>query len=247
MKQSAKADARGIKRHVSSYLIIGAAGGIGRALLPLLEDHQVLACGRNQAALAALGVDYRVVDATQPSEVEAAARELPRLDGIVNLAGSILLKPAHALSEAEWHQTLATNLTTAWSTVRAAAKAMTQGGSVVLMSTAAARIGLPNHEAIAAAKAGVMGLMLSAASTYAPRGIRVNCVAPGLVDTPLSERITKNEAARKQSEAMHALGRIGRPEDVASAIAWLLDPRQSWVTGQTIGVDGGLGSLRGRT
>ncbi|MGB1376148.1 MAG: SDR family NAD(P)-dependent oxidoreductase, partial [Rhodothermales bacterium] len=98
-----------------------------------------------------------------------------------------------------------------------------------------------------AAKAGIVGLMQSAAATYAQRGVRVNCVAPGLVETPMSERLTANEAARKASESMHALGRIGQPEDVAEAIDWLLDPsRSSWVTGQVIGVDGGLGTIRPR-
>jgi len=74
----------------------------------------------------------------------------------------------------------------------------------------------------------------------------VNCVAPGLTETPLTARITANEASRKASEAMHALGRIGRPEEIASAMAWLLDPENSWVTGQVIGVDGGLASVRPR-
>ena len=94
---------------------------------------------------------------------------------------------------------------------------------------------------IAAAKAGVIGLTVSAAATYAARGIRGNCVAPGLTETPMTERLTANEAGRRASEAMHAMGRLGRPEEVARAIAWLLDRQQSWVTGQTIGVDGGLG------
>ena len=120
------------------------------------------------------------------------------------------------------------------------------GGSIVLCATAAARTGLANHEAIAAAKGGVMGLALSAAATYAGRNIRVNCVAPGLVDTPLATRITSNEAALKASASLHALGRIGRAEDVASGIALLLDPENSWVTGQVIGIDGGLGTVRAR-
>ncbi|MBN8558433.1 MAG: SDR family oxidoreductase, partial [Burkholderiales bacterium] len=119
-------------------------------------------------------------------------------------------------------------------------------GSIVLCATAAARTGLANHEAIAAAKGGVMGLALSAAATYAGRNIRVNCVAPGLIDTPLAARITSNEAALKASASLHALGRIGRPEDVASGITWLLDPENSWVTGQVIGIDGGLGTVRAR-
>ena len=92
------------------------------------------------------------------------------------------------------------------------------------MSSAAARLGLANHEAIAAAKAGVHGLVLSAAASYASRGIRVNAVAPGLVRTPLTARLTANEASLKASTALHALGRIGEPDDVASAIEWLLDP-----------------------
>ena len=94
----------------------------------------------------------------------------------------------------------------------------------MLCSSAAARIGLANHEAIAAAKAGVIGLTLAEAATYAARNIRVNCVAPGLVDTTLTAKIMGNEAALKASIGMHALGRVGKPEHIASAIAWLLDP-----------------------
>ena len=135
----------------------------------------------------------------------------------------------------------------ACATGRSAARAMLKtGGSVCLVSSAAARIGLANHEAIAAAKAGVIGLVLSAAASYAPRNIRVNCVAPGLVRTPLTARITENEAALKGSIAMHALGRVGEPDDVASAIEWLMDPAQSWITGQVLGVDGGLATVRSR-
>jgi len=90
-------------------------------------------------------------------------------------------------------------------------------------------------------------LALAAAATYARYNIRVNCVAPGLTRTPLAAPITKNEASLKASAAMHPLGRIGEPNEVASAIAWLLDPEQKWVTGQVIGVDGGLSSIQARS
>jgi NAD(P)-dependent dehydrogenase (short-subunit alcohol dehydrogenase family) len=120
------------------------------------------------------------------------------------------------------------------------------GGTVVLMSSAAARIGIANHEAIAAAKAGVLGLTLSAAASYAGRGIRVNAVAPGLVRTPLTAALTAHEGSEKASAALHPLGRIGEPDEVASAIEWLLDPAQSWVTGQVFGIDGGLATVRSR-
>ena len=106
--------------------------------------------------------------------------------------------------------------------------------------------GEEKQEAIAAAKAGVMGLTLSAAATYASSGLRVNAVAPGLTQTPLTASLTANEGSRKVSEAMHALGRLGEPADVARAVAFLLDPANSWITGQVLGVDGGLGSLRPR-
>jgi NAD(P)-dependent dehydrogenase (short-subunit alcohol dehydrogenase family) len=118
------------------------------------------------------------------------------------------------------------------------------GGSIVLMSSAAAGIGLPNHEAIAACKAGIEGLARSAAATYAAKQIRVNAVAPGLVQTPMTERVWNHPRSAEISLAMHPMGRFGQPEDIARAVCWLLDPSQSWITGQTIGVDGGLGRLK---
>jgi NAD(P)-dependent dehydrogenase (short-subunit alcohol dehydrogenase family) len=196
-----------------------------------------------------LGAHATSVDAAKFDQVESVFREATemfgRVDGVANCAGSLILKPAHLTSEAEFDDTVATNLKSAFAVVRAAAKAMMgKGGSIVLVSSVAGRFGLPNHEAIAAAKAGVQGLTISAAATYARQKIRVNCVAPGLVKTPMTNRITSNEAALKASTAMHPMGRIGEAEDVASAIAWFLDPAQSWVTGQVLGVDGGMGSVR---
>lgn len=240
---------------MANFLIFGASGGIGAALARQLsaQGHTLLLAGRNEAALAAvagqLGCGYTRVDATSFEEVarcvETASQNLGLLDGVANCVGSLLLKPAHLTSEAEYAATLAANLTSAFAVVRSAAAALrARGGSIVLVSSAAARIGLPNHDAIAAAKAGVIGLTLSAAATYARHNIRVNCVAPGLVRTPLTARITEKPAALEASTALHALGRVGQPEQVASAISWLLDPLQNWVTGQTLGVDGGLGTLR---
>ncbi len=234
------------------YAITAAYGGTGTALTRRLaaKGHELMLIGRNGDKLAALcaevNAQYVVTDLTNLEAVEAAAQAFGPIDGIVNCAGSILLKPAHITTEAEFQQTLDTNLKTAFIALRAGVKNMPNGGSVVLISTAAARLGYANHEAIAAAKAGVMGLALSAAATYAARNIRVNCVAPGLVDTPLASRITGNEAALKASTAMHALNRIGKPEDIASMIDFLLDPSNAWVTGQVFGVDGGLGTIRAK-
>ncbi|MCU0227824.1 MAG: SDR family oxidoreductase [Bryobacterales bacterium] len=237
-----------------AYVVLGATGGTGSALVAGLAQRgaKVLACGKDPAKVQAMAAEHAVegfvLDATDPAQVAAAfvrAKEaFGGIAGAVNLVGSILLKPAHLTRDEEWMQTLALNLNTAFYLVREATKGMADGGSVVLVSTAAARVGLANHEAIAAAKGGVMGLTLSAATTYAPKNIRVNCVAPGLVDTPMSARIVGNEAAAKASKSMHALGRFGKPEDVAAMITFLLDPTNDWVTGQVIGVDGGLGTLK---
>ena len=241
-------------------VVIGAGGGIGAALVRRLASGgaRLVVSGRDEQRLqrAAEGTDALVVagDATDAEFVEnlvaRAVEAYGRVDGAVNCAGSLLLKPAHLTTPTEWRSTLATNLDTAFNLVRSCTKAMTapgcEGGSIVLCSSAVARMGYANHEAIAAAKAGVIGLALAAAASYAAKGIRVNCVAPGLTNTPLTSRLVSNEASLKASLAMHADGKLGEPDDVASAIEWLLDPAQRHVTGQVIAVDGGLGSLRAR-
>lgn len=239
----------------SVHLILGAAGGIGSALCRYLAagDVRLALAGRTEDPLRSLsaevGGSVHLLDATSVEDVQRAVQEVirehGRIDGVVNCVGSILLRPAHRTSAEEWRATLSANLDTSFAAVRAGASAMIKtGGSIVLLSSAAARIGLPNHEAVAAAKAGVVGLALSAAASYAPRGIRVNVVSPGLVRTPLSEPLTRSSATEQASIAMHPLKRLGEPGDVARAIAWLLDSEQSWVTGQVLGVDGGLGSVK---
>jgi len=238
-------------------VVLGATGGIGTVLCQRLAGRgaRLVVAARTPQRVrelaAAVGGHPVVLDATCATHVERCLAEATevhgRVDGVVNLVGSILLKPAHLTTDDEWAATVAANLTSSFVTVRAAARVMTRtGGSIVLMSSAAARLGLANHDAIAAVKAGVIGLAQAAAASYAGRGIRVNCVAPGLVRTGLTARLTGNEASLKASTALHALGRIGEPGEVASAIAWLLDPEQGWVTGQVLGVDGGLARVRSR-
>lgn len=241
-----------------AYFIAGGTGGIGSEVARHLraQGSEVVLAARDEARLKQrareLGARAVPMDATRPEAVtgafDAALGEGSRLLGVVNCLGTILLKPAHLTSDEEWRSTLDTNLTSCFLLLREAARRMmaSGGGSIVFCSTVAAQRGLFNHEAIAAAKAGVEGLTRAAAATYARHRIRVNCVAPGLVQTPLSQFLTANEAARKASVSLHPLGRLGEPGDIASAICWLLSPEQSWVTGQVLHVDGGLSTVQAR-
>jgi NAD(P)-dependent dehydrogenase (short-subunit alcohol dehydrogenase family) len=239
-------------------LIFGASGGIGSALARQLAalGCQLTLVARDRERLDTLAGELNAkafsLDATDSAAVERCVSEVSdkqgRVDGVVNCAGSLLLKPAHLTTDVEWAAVLGANLTSSFHVLRSSTARMmkTGGGSIVLLSSAVAQRGMINHEAIAAAKAGVVGLALSAAATYARYGIRVNCVAPGLTRTPLTHVLTKNEVSLKASTALHPLGRIGEPDEVASAIRWFLSPDQSWVTGQVLAVDGGLSSVQAR-
>ena len=237
------------------FVVLGASGGIGGAVARdlLSRGSRVVLAARTPARFHQLGFPSEAhrasCDVTDPDQVEACLHLASELGGgsvagVALCVGSILLKPAHLTTDADWHQVLSLNLTSAFNVARAAGKVMRRGGSVVMCSSAAAATGLPNHDAIAAAKAGVKGLVRSAAATYAARGLRFNAVAPGLVRTGMSDSITTNERALESSRAMHALGRIGEPRDIASAIVWLLDPANDWVSGHILRVDGGLARLR---
>jgi len=239
------------------HLIIGATGAAGAATARRLgaAGATVAVAGRDPDALDALAdeiggtshtVDARDIAAVGTTIEEVVARH-GRLDGVANLAGSVLLKPAHLTTPEEFHDTIATNLTSAFAVVRAAAPTMREhGGSIVLASSAAAQIGIANHEAIAAAKGGIISLVRSAAATYGAKGVRVNAVAPGLVDAKMTARLVGNETQAEASRKMHVLGRLGTGEDIASAVSFLLDPSNDWITGQVLGVDGGLGQIRTR-
>lgn len=240
------------------YILIGGAGGIGTALAHRLNHRgaSLVLAGRSPEPLEQLArsleCEHQTCEAADfdavKSLVDGVMEQHGRLDGIVNLAGSIVLKPAHSTSPEEFDEAMDQNVRTAFATVRAAARPIQKsgGGSIVLMSSCAAEIGLMNHELIAAAKAAVTGMARAAAATYAGGGVRVNAVAPGLVDSPMSQKIVGSDAGRKASEALHPLGRLGEPDDIAPVIDWLLGPESAWVTGQTVGVDGGLAGIKGK-
>jgi NAD(P)-dependent dehydrogenase (short-subunit alcohol dehydrogenase family) len=225
-----------------NIVIGGISGGIGSALAEQLTSHghRVIGFARSPAALDALRarlaeIRTHTCDATDPQAIDACFEriiaEVGQIDAYVHAIGSIFIKPAHLTSNQDWADTLTTNLSSAFYALRAATKQMSKhnSGSCLFFSTAAAQAGIANHEAIAAA--------------YAPRGLRINAIAPSLTDTPLAAPMTRHPQALEISKKMHPLGDIAQPHDIASLSAWLLSEQARFVTGQTFTVDGGLSSI----
>ncbi len=238
------------------FLITGASGGIGSAMARRLVDLgdsvvllsrrpepiERLAAALGDQALASPGDSGSSADLDRA--VRSALERFGRIDGLAHCVGSIVLKSIHLCSPEEFTAAIQTNLVTAFLACRAVLPELrkAKSGSVVLASTVAVRQGLNNHDIIAAAKGGLEAMVRSAAITYARWNIRFNAVAPGMTETPLSAPLLHTEAARQFSESLHPMGRIGQPAEIAAAMAFLLGPDSAWITGQTLGVDGGLGT-----
>ena len=229
---------------MAHYLIIAASSAIGQEIVRGLisEGHTVYTTARDETKIKP---DERL-DATDFDAVDDVFKRAGKIDGVVNCSGSLLLKSAHMTTKSEYQSVIDASLTTSFATIRAAGKNMKEGGSVVLISSAAALTGLANHEAIAAAKAGIIGLVQSAAATYAASGLRVNAIAPGMIDTPLTRQLTSSPLMLKASIAMHSLGRIGTTRDIVNGVIFLLNPLNNWITGQVLAIDGGLSVVHPR-
>jgi 3-oxoacyl-[acyl-carrier protein] reductase len=241
-----------------NIVITGATGAVGRALARALdrqENHLVLVA-RDAVALENLSGSLKnantlfVLDLLDAAAVETALQQaketVGQLDGLAHCVGSTLLKSLHQTSAAEWHEQMDINFGSAFNFLKPFVTLALRGkypASAVLCSSVVAHSGFPNHEAIAAAKGAVAALAQSAAATYADKKIRVNVVAPGLTRSNMTQRFYATPEAETRASAMNPMGRIGEPDDIAQAIAFLLSPQASWITGQTIGLDGGQGII----
>jgi NAD(P)-dependent dehydrogenase (short-subunit alcohol dehydrogenase family) len=235
-------------------IIFGATGGIGSALARRLvaQGSDVHLAARDERRLAALAAELGgapwsrcdVMNAAEISGTVAAAAAGGALAGLAYCVGSIVLKPLRRAEEADLVEAFRLNAVGAALAVQAAEKALRAGkGSVVLFSSIAAGSGFPNHTVIAMAKGAVEALTRALAADLAP-DVRVNCVAPSLVKTPLAQALVGNDAMAKAIAAMHPLPRLGEPDDIAAAAAFLLAGDSGWITGQVIPVDGGRSQVR---
>jgi len=236
-------------------LVTGARGGIGAEVVARLRSsgHRVAAVGRDAASLAAVEADAHLAfDTTTPEGAAAAINACRSEFGappalLAHCVGSTLIAPLHRTNAAQYRELMRVNLDSAVYVLQAWVEALRgtgTRGAAVLVSSVVARIGVANHEAIAAAKGGIEALARSAAATYAPLGLRVNAVAPGMTETPMTASMLRLDAMREGAAKQYPLGGVQTAAQVADTITWLLSEGAARITGQVIAVDGGFTTIR---
>jgi NAD(P)-dependent dehydrogenase (short-subunit alcohol dehydrogenase family) len=227
----------------SAALVAGGGSGIGLATARMLAARgaAVTVLDRDVSAVPA-GIAGLRVDATDAGAVRDALAGLP-VDVLVNAIGVEHVATAEDTDPVAWDRVIATNLGSYHFVTTAVLPTLADGGSIVNVASQLALVGAPRFAAYTASKAGILGYTRSLALELAPRGIRVNAVCPGAVDTPLLRRQFADgdgpQGTMEQLIRMHPLGRLGRPEEIAELIAFLASPASSWITGSTFVADGG--------
>ena len=225
-----------------NILLVGGSYGIGSEIASrLAADHNVWIASRSNDNIPER-VKHLTFDVNQDS---IGVLELPdKIHGFVYCPGSINLRPFKMLKPENFEEDLRINFL---GLVKVLHEIMpnlleAQGASLVFFSTVAVDIGMPFHTSVAAAKAAVEGFARALAAEYAPK-LRVNVIAPSITDTPLADKLLASEEKKVKLGKRHPMQRVGNTRDIASTACFLLDDDASWITGQVIGVDGGLSTL----
>lgn len=218
-----------------NYLFLGASSALAQATKTKVESEgdSVFQISRNASYSDVEVIDYLSV---MPSIDE-------RFDGIVYFPGSINLKPFRSLKLEDFQEDFNIHVLGAVNSLKAYHAQLNEGASVVLISSVAASTGMPFHASVASVKAALEGLGRSLAAEWAPK-IRVNVVAPSLTLTPMAEKLTNTPEKIEAGAQRHPMKRLGNPQDFASCIAFLLSEQSTWITGQVLPVDGGMGKLK---
>ena len=227
-----------------NILIIGGSSGIGLALAELLAlKNSVYVASRSNESLLNLDVNYIPFDATTDQLDLSLLPE--KLDGFVYCPGSINLRPFKGLKTEAFLSDFKINVIGAVSALKSVLNLLnaSSNAAVVFFSTVAVQTGMPFHSSVSASKGAIEGLTRSLAAEFAPK-IRVNAIAPSLVDTPLASKFLNNEMKLEKANERHPLGRVGNAKELAQATAFLLGDESSWMTGRILQLDGGIGNLK---
>jgi 3-oxoacyl-[acyl-carrier protein] reductase len=227
-----------------NILIIGASSGIGYELAKMLIENGANVISASRTAPEGLAVQHITFDVQTSDGSELVS--ISQLDGLAYCVGSINLKPFNRLSQDDFLKDYQLNLLGAVKVIQNVLNALkkSETSSIVLFSTVAVAVGMNFHASIAAAKGAIEGLAKSLAAEFAVNKIRVNVIAPSLTDTPLAKNLLSTPEKREASAKRHPLSRVGTPTDMASAAAFLLSNEASWISGQVIGIDGGMSKLK---
>ncbi len=236
---------------IMKKVILGATGSIGSSLSKKLVESgdQVHLVGRDQSSLSELAKNlnssFTVCDVLEENFAEKIVNDLKDdpINGLAFCVGSIDLKPLKLTKKSDFMQSFNLNLISATEVIKSLADNLKKNkGSIVLFSTVAVKQGFPNHAIVSSAKGAIEGLTLALAAELAPN-VRINCIAPSLTNSKISNFLLKNEKMAESIAKMHALKRIGKGDDFSSLASFLLSEESSWVTGQIFGVDGGRSSV----
>ena len=225
-----------------NILLIGGSTGIGLEIAnQLVKENNVIVASRNKGDLNK-EIKHLEFDVLEDNIEDL---ELPdEIHGLVYCPGSINLKPFKMLKHKDFEEEISLNFLSLVKVVQAVMPKLkkAENASLVFFSTVAVKVGMPFHTSVAAAKGAIEGFAKALAAEYAPT-LRVNVIAPSLTDTPLAGKLLSNDSKKEKMSERHPLKRIGNTKDIANAAIFLLSEQNSWITGQIIGVDGGLSTL----
>ncbi len=224
-----------------NILLIGGSRGIGKSIAKQLHNtHNIFIASRSQEGLEDIHCQYIPFDTTKDN---LNLTTLPdTLHGFVYCPGSINLKPFKMMNLEIFEEDMRVNFLGLVKVVKEIMPKMVQSASMVFFSTVAVGKGMPFHTSVGAAKGAIEGFAKSLAAEYAPK-LRVNVIAPSLVDTSLASKLLNNERKMENMAGRHPLKRVGHAEDIANMTVFLLSDKSSWMTGQVVGVDGGMSTL----